>query len=422
MSRRLILLLAGLALVLTACGRSLSAPPATGGYRLILDEGFGSPSERIAIRDSGSGAIERQLPIGTPAPDWSRYYVATPGKLAAIDPLTGRTLAQLAIPSGYVLPQLSFGGPTGGLSPNGQWLALTGHGQTSSGQPVTSFLVGPTSLAQPFTEIHLIGQYEFDALTDDGQSLYLIEALPEQGHYHVRLFDVPSHILRPQVVVDKSESTESMAGIRGDSLAQPAGDYVFTIYARTDNVPFIHALPLGMPFAYCIDLPSNGINDVEQQFHWSLAATPDGDRLYAVNGPLGSVALITSVNGFPKIERSAQLALKSRTDLFAGLVVNAEAKGAPIGGAALTNDGRTLYAVADLGLLAIDTSTLNVRSHLLDGERLGSIRISVDAKWLYAADTATSKVYQIDPNTGAIAGQIPGTISDIWGILWASPQ
>ena len=422
MSRRLFLLLAGLALLLTACGRSLSAPPATGGYRLFLDEGFGSPSERIAIRDSGTGAIERELPIGTPAADWSRYYVATPGKLVALDPLTGRTVAQLAIPHGYSLPQLNLGGPTGGLSPNGQWLALTGQGQTSTGQTVTSFLVGPTSLAQPFMEIHLIGQFEFDALTDDGQSLYLIEALQEQSHYYVRLFDVVSHTLRPQVVVDKAEPKEAMAGIRGDSLAQPAGDYVFTVYARTDNVPFIHALPLGQPFAYCIDLPSNGVNDVEQQFHWSLAASPDGYRLYAVNGSLGSVALITIVGGYPKIERSAQLALKPRTDLFAGLVINADAKGARIGGAALTKDGRTLYALADQGLLAIDTSTLNVRAHLLDGETVGSIRLSADGTWLYASEVGANKVLEINPTTGAVAGQVPGTVTEVWGILWASPR
>ena len=89
--------LTGLALfaliALTACGRYASSTPATGGYRLFLEEGFNGGSQRITVRDSASGALERQLPIGTPAPDWSRYYTVTPvatsARLKAIDPVTG---------------------------------------------------------------------------------------------------------------------------------------------------------------------------------------------------------------------------------------------------------------------------------------------------------------------------------------------
>lgn len=422
MSRRLIGTFVAVLVVLTGCGRAVSAPPATAGYRLILDEGFGGPSEHLTIRDSGTGAIQHELPIGTPAPDWSRYYVVTPltgsARLAALDPLSGRTLAQVTIPSGYSLPQLGFGGPTSGLSPSGAWLALTGQGRSSSGPTVTSFLIGPTSLTQPFTEIHVIGQFDFDALSNDGRNLYLIEPLKDPGHYHVRLYDVASQTLLTQVVVDKNEPKEAMAGIRGDSVAQPAGSYVYTIYARPNNGPFIHALPLGQTFAFCLDLPGDAVNDMEQQFLWSLAITPDGSTLYGVNGSLGHVAVITTTSGFPHVARTGTLALKpTSSSLFAGLVVNAEAKGARIGGAALSPDGRTLYAVTDGGILAIDTATLRVRTRLLDGETIGSIRLSADGKWLYAADTGASKVFQLDSKTGAVSGQI-ANVQNVWAILW----
>jgi hypothetical protein len=423
MSRYLIAIITGIVLVLTGCGRSVSAPPAVAGYRLILDEGFGGASEHLTIRESGSGAIERELPIGTPAPDWSRYYVVTAltgsTRLAALDPLSGRTLAQTTIPSGYALPQLGFGGPTAGLSPNGAWLALTGQGRSSSGQTVTSFLIGPTSLSEPFTEIHVIGQFDFDALSNDGRNLYLIEPLKDPGHYHVRLYDVAGKTLLDQVVVDKNEPKEAMAGLRGDSVAQPAGSYVYTIYARQNDGPFIHALPLDESLAFCLDLPGDPINDVEEEFLWSLAITPDGSTLYAVNGSLGHVAVITSTSGFPQIARTGSLALKpASSSILAGLVVNAEAKGARIGGAALSPDGRRLYAVADSGLVAIDTTTLKVRARLLEGDTIVSIRLSSDGKWLYVADTSTGRVVQLDPKTGAVAGQI-ANVPNVWAILWA---
>jgi hypothetical protein len=85
--------LTGLALLaviaLTACGRASSTTPAAAGYRIFLEEGFNGGSERITVRDSGSGALERELPLGTPAPDWSRYYTVTPltgsARLSALD-------------------------------------------------------------------------------------------------------------------------------------------------------------------------------------------------------------------------------------------------------------------------------------------------------------------------------------------------
>jgi hypothetical protein len=422
MSRYLVAVIAGIVLVLTGCGQSVSAPPAVAGYRLVLDEGFGGASEHLTIRDSGSGAIQRTLPIGTPAPDWSRYYVVTPltgsTRLAALDPLSGRTLAQTTIPSGYVLPQLGFGGPTAGLSPNGQWVALTGQGRTSAGQAVSSFLIGPTSLTEPFTEVGVMGQFDFDAVSNDGRSLYLIEPLKDPGHYHVRLYDVASKTLLNQVVVDKNEPKEAMAGLRGDGVAQNAGSFVYTVYARPNDGPFIHALPVNQPFAYCLDLPGDPINDVEEEYLWSLAITPDGSTLYAVNGSLGHVAVITT-SGVPRIARTGSLALKpASSSILAGLVVNAEAKGARIGGAALSPDGQTLYAIGDIGIVAIDTTTLKVRTRLIERDEISSIRLSSDGKWLYAADPGTGKVFQLDPKTGRVAGQI-ANVPNVWAILWA---
>jgi len=80
MSRRLIALLILAVTVLTACGRIQSTRPAAAGYRLFIAEGYGPGPQHITVRNSGTGQVERRLLLGTPSPDWSRYYT-TPAEL-----------------------------------------------------------------------------------------------------------------------------------------------------------------------------------------------------------------------------------------------------------------------------------------------------------------------------------------------------
>jgi sugar lactone lactonase YvrE len=423
MSRRLIALLLVSFAALTACGRVNATNPAAGGYRIFLEEGFNGGSERITVRDSSSGALERELPLGTPAPDWSRYYTVTAitgsGRLTALDPSSGRTIAQTTVPTGFALPSLGYQGPTAGLSPNGQWLALTDNGRAITGKLVTTFLVGASSLSSSFKTVRIEGDFAFDALSDTGQSLYLIQRMGDPNHYQVRLLDVASGTLQEKPVVDKREPGEPMNGIRGDSVADSRGQYVFTVYAREAG-PFIHALPLDQPFAWCIDLPAKSASDMEEQFHWSLAFNRDRSILYAVNGSSGRIAEI-ALASLPKVERTAEVALNPGHSLLAGFVTEADAKGARIGGAAVSADGRTLFALGSTGIVAIDTASLKIRSRILEGESVDSLRLSTDGQLLYAAGAATSKVWQINPSTSAVSGQVGGTTNP-WALLWAAPK
>jgi hypothetical protein len=373
------------------------------------------------VLDSGTGTVVRELPLGTPASDWSRYYIVTPltgsGQLKAIDPASGRTIAQTTIAAGYSLPNIAFQGPTAGLSPNGQWLALTSQVR-AAGVVTTNFLVGSSSLTESFKTIHVTGDFVFDALSNDGKSLYLIQKMGDPNHYQVRLYDVSSGSLALLPIVDKRDANEPMNGIRGDSVADPAGNYVYTVYARQAG-PFIHALPLGQPFAFCVDLPSKDPHNLELQFHWALAMSPDGSSLYAANAPLGMVAVMTAGQP-PKIVRTATVALSHTGDLLAGLVTNADAKGPRTGGAALSSDGRTLYSFADKGVVAIDTTTLKVRARYLDPWMPDTMRLSSDGKWLYVAESSESKFWQIDPITGAVS-EVKG-VTNPWALLWAQPK
>ena len=121
MSRRLIALLILTVTILTACGRVQSIRPASAGYLLFLEEGYSNGAQQVTVRDSATGNVARRLPIGTAALDWSRYYTVTQlsgsARLAAIDPASGRTLAQTTIPAGYTLPDFGYAGTSAGLSP-----------------------------------------------------------------------------------------------------------------------------------------------------------------------------------------------------------------------------------------------------------------------------------------------------------------
>jgi len=193
---------------------------------------------------------------------------------------------------------------------------------------------------------------------------------------------------------------------------------VYTVYIR-DGGPFIHALPLDQPIAWCVDLPSAAASDIERQFHWSLALSQDGRTLYAANEALGKVAVMTSGTP-PTIVRTAPLALGHTDGLLAGMITNAEAKGPRIGGAALSPDGRTLYTMADVGVVAIDTATLKVRARYLGPWQPDTMRMSTDGKWLYVAESSESKLWQIDPATGAVA-ELKSVVNP-WALLWAQPN
>ena len=425
MRHRLIAALLPGILFVAACGPRVgvsvnSSHLNAASYRIFLEEGYNGGSQQVTVVNSMTGAVERQLPLGTPAPDWSRYYLVERGTtnsvLKAIQPSSGHTLAQTSIPGGFSLPDLTGLGPAAGLSPDGRWLALTRqlfdqHGTT------TSVLIGDSLLNQPFKRVDLTGDFSFDALSNDGNYLYLIQKMQDTNHYQVRLYTIADHSLMPGAVVDKREPNEPMNGIRGSSVAAPGGAHVYTVYIR-DKGPFIHALGLSDPFAFCVDLPNKGASDSETQSAWSLAVSADGSRLYAVNARVGRVSVFATGNP-PTVVRTATLP-SSPVGLASPFVLTAEAKGEVFGGAALSTDGRTLFAVGERGVLSIDAQSLQTRSTWLKDWWFDSIRMSSDGSVLFASSPDGS-LLGVNPSNGTISGVVPG-VNRPWAVLWAEPE
>ena len=339
-------------IVIAACAPH-EGPQAGGGDKLY-GAAATSGAQAIYVVDSKTHASDRRLPLGTPSGDWKHLYSIVGGSLVDTDPLTGNTQNTMRLGGDYTLPPATSTGLPGGLSAAGYWLVVESHDSNA-----TRMLVISTSTFKVADRIELTGRFNFDAVSDDGQRLYLIQYLNDK-EYYVRLFNIPANSLDENIVIDKSDGNQAMAGRRLSGVASPDGASLFSMYVREHESPFIHALSLQGPFAWCLDLPGGGYS------MWSLAMTHDGSRLFAVGGASGVVAEVDTSNQYsPQIVRTAQVATGAHIAL-------------------LSTDGKTLVTAGESGIRWIDTSSLSVRMQSLAEWNVASLGLSEDGKTLYA--------------------------------------
>jgi hypothetical protein len=363
-------LMALVALILvSACGRVPNAGP-TGNYRLY-EAAARQDAPIVALIDTRSRAAHNQLPLGTPSLDWKHYYTVRSGSLLDIDPATGATSTRVGLPGDYVLPPATNSGIPGGLSQNGRWLVLQRFDRQAQTVPSAShLLVFDTSAMSVGRSIDLDGYFQFDAISNDGVRLFLIQYI-NGTDYHVRVYSMSGGALDPNFVVDKNEGGDAMNGLKLSGVASHDGQWLFSVYARANHGAFIHALNLDAGFAACLDLPGNGLADGDQSsLDWSLALSPDGNHLYATNPAMGVVTEIL-VKDFPAVGRTVHVGEPSHV-WPAGSVVSA--------------DSHTLVIAGSTGVVWLDTSTLTQERHALDSWTVRSLALSPDGTTLYAVN------------------------------------
>jgi len=377
------LLLSGVvaALVLAGCGR-VAGPQAGDSYKLY-EAASTKSAELVSVIDTHSHGVERQLPLGTMSRDWKHLYSISNRTLHDIDPQTGNILRDSRLPGTFLLPPATSSGLPGGLSQNGRWLVVQAFNDIPDGPPTaTHMLLFDTTYSKPPVPIELDGFFEFDAVSNDGKRVFLIEYV-STSIYRVRFYDVAAAQLDKNVVFDKSDGTDAMSGLRLSGVPSPDGQWLFSVYAREHASPFVHALNLDSSIAFCLDLPGSGYATSDAAMRWSLALSGDGTHLYAANGALGLVSEIANpADGVPAIVRTSPLT--KTTASAGGLIQDVEAKEMGVGGAVLTADGRTLVVTGSAGLLWVDTATMKSARHELDSWFVSSLALSPDGKMLYA--------------------------------------
>jgi hypothetical protein len=379
---RALLAAVSLLVIVAACGRAPNAPLVSGAdYKLYEATTQGAD---VAVIDSRSHTTERTLPLGTPSADWKHIYSVSGAMLTDTDPATGATLHQLRLPGDYRLPEATLSGVPGGLSQNSRWLVVESFDMAGNIPSATHFLVIDTTYSVSPRPVDLHGNFNFDAISNDGQRLYLIEFV-STTIYRVRMYDVLQGLIDPTIVFDKSDGSQAMAGLRLGGVVSPDGSMLYSVYVRQNKNPFIHALTLNGPIAFCIDLPGSGYGSSgSDAFHWSLALSPDGTRLYAANAATGTVTVIdTSASAFPpKVIRTAHVDAAASTS--SALVQEVQAKEFGANDAVLSPDGQTLVTIGMKGINWIDTATLKVRSRALLDWTVWSLALSADGTTLYA--------------------------------------
>jgi len=381
-SMRGLVLAIGALVIVAACGRVPGGQVSSGDYKLY-EAASTSSAQQLSVIDSRSHSVELSMPLGTPSPDWTHLYAVSGDGLIEIDPQTGTKLQNVRLPGYYQLPSATLSGMPGGLSQDGRWLVLEKFDPTSSPVPsATHLLLVETSFGKPMRQFDLQGYFQFDAVSNDGQRIFLIQYI-SPTEYYVRQFDVGIKQLNPTIIFDKSDGGAAMAGLRLSGVASPDGHWLYSVYVRQDKSPFIHALNLdGSLIAVCLDLPGSGYASNPDAFHWSVAMNADGTHLYAANGATGTVEDIGIDGGFPNPARAGRIGTSQTGGIFG--VQNVEAKELGGNAAAVSPDGKTLVIGGSSGLFWVDTTSLKATDHQLSDWNIWSLAMSPDGTSVYA--------------------------------------
>lgn len=411
--RRLLMVLCGLVLVSGCAATESKLPLASGNYRLY-EAASTKSGQLVAVINSRSQATELRLPRGTLSPDGKHLYSVASDKLQEIDSHTGAVLRTLQLPGNFDAPPANLGGVPGGLSQNGRWLVLQASGQRTTSQ----MLLVDTSTLKIADRIELHGSFEFDAVNNTGQSLYVIEYVAG-GIYRVRVYEVAAGRLGPYTVVDKGDPNEPMTGLRISGVFSPDGQWLYSVYARENEGAFVHALNLSQPFAFCLDLPGPGYSTSLDALKWSLALTTDGRHLYAANGSLGLVAQIDNLNGSqPTVVRHGNISSAASTSSL--FVQDVAAKEFGPSGSVVSSDGKTLVTAGKNGLLWIDTSTLSARGRQLAKWTVWSVAASPDGSRVYALNDAGA-IAELSMSDGRVAATFDPGEGFPMGLLRVEP-
>lgn len=355
---------------------------------LFLRSALGTPADAIVAVSSATGHMVARLPLGVADAGWSVLYAAaTAGDrttVTAYDPRSGSILRRLSLPGSFSLPVVVPGGLPGGLATDGRTLVLVDRA-SQTGSSRFAFL--DAALASRPRFVTLSSDFAFDALSPDAHYLYLIEHLGQtgSGHYQVRVYDSAAGALMPGAIVDKRNVGEAMEGRAVARVTAAGGQWVYTLYVKTDGTAFVHELDTLHTLALCADLPKEAkATTAADVMAWRLGQSGTG-LPYAANGHLG-ILVALDAGGVRSTGKMAPASATGSDEL------------------AVAADGQALYLAGPDGVRTFSSGTLLPVGHELRTVPLSGIAISAGGRWLYSVTEDGIGIVEI-----AIAG--PGAAS-----------
>lgn len=423
--------------LVAACGSGLpistSTNPATkvvppvGENIYVLDgyapQGVTNADQQIVAFHPGNANPTYMLPAGLTSIDHRLLIVAKARTgqttISVINTQSGATLRTLTLAGNYSTTGQDFNNAV--LSIDGHWLALRRLDASTSS---TTIVLVDTQAGKLSKTIHLSGDFDLDTISLDGNALYLLQRLNDStGHYYVQLYTVSENELYQSPIVDKSELNDP--NMTGTAIArQYASDAsaTYTLYVDAfHNIAFVHILPLdpGFPFARCINLPVGKSSDLLR--YYTLILSSDGKTLYAANGALGVVSVISLNTAGTSNIYSDQIVATDHFNPGVTSITSADTSRMLRNGAVLSSDQSTLYFAGLRGIWSVKMADLHT-GHAAFHQALGQqsftgIALSTNGKMLYAVDP-TSGITAFDTTSGQAQQKLQVPISAPWDIEW----
>lgn len=356
-------------LIAAACGQARGANDSTGDV-LFLRSG-----NDVAVVEAGARAPSFSGEA-TPSGDWSTVVRSGIHRgtttLVASDPRSGARLWEQDLDGRYVVKLVSAASDTVVLAPADQTHYNAGRRRTRL------VIAGPAREVRPLT---LDGNYEPEAVSVDGSTLFVIRYLPalRPDRYQVRQVDVASGEVGAVYTPD-AELQQSMGGTARVQAASADGTRLYTLYTLEDGHSehaFIHTLALDELWAHCIDLPAGFTTDARTAT--GLALSPDGDRLYVANSSIGRLAEIDTDT--LQVVRTAPLDI----DHF--------------GPTTAVHDGAsTLYVTSGSSLVTVDLESLTQTASWLLDDAVRGLQVAAEAGRVYVGHR--DEVSVVDAATG----------------------
>ena len=389
---RQVLALFAVAMVVAACGSRtetvspVAAQPASELLYVATPTG-------TAIVDATTDQLVAALPPGILMPDRSAYWTVGTGArtaVRALDPRNGNETIAFQL-DGQWAPPATYGPAPSGISRNAKWMILVAPRTASPATGVVNrFAVVDLENRRLDRIVTVPGDMSFDAVSDDGQNIYLVEHLVPSPHYVVRVASFQGAGLADGVIGQiKTAEPEVMNGLYHASVAV-SGDWFLSLYSNPTRGPFIHALNTTQLYAQCIlnmpDVP------IALRPAWAMVLDPRHSTLYAVNGPGGAVS---------EVDTKALVVRRSNIGLAPAATTLSTT---PLHPAALSSDSTRLYVAGDRGVLVIYTGDLSVRSRYLRDALVDSVAVSDDGQRLYVV--SAGDVIRIEAATGKPLGRL----------------
>lgn len=250
---------------------------------------MGTPTSMGGL-DAGSGNEVFLLEGGVRSPDGLSLHGVQGAELVTVDARSGELTSSVPVGPGLEASVTSEDGRVALVTEGSPAFPDAPAGRTST--PIQIVDTRRDGGGEPNRFWELEGNYEPEAFSRDGKSLFLIEYLPAEApdRYRVTLMDTKTGKVRGMPSADKVPQSW-MQGERVQQVFSPDRKVLYTLYESysTDNegIAFVHVLHLGQMWAHCVDLPIE--MGVSPSWYKALAMSPDGARLYVTDAGTDTV-------------------------------------------------------------------------------------------------------------------------------------